>query len=242
MDTALLILFTAVLAVSHYLSPLLKKLRWLNPVRLTSFAGGVAVGYVFLHMLPEMVEQHDKLSELLAQTVYMTPFKDLAIFIIALLGFEVFYLFERWTRKTHLSIQTAGYRVSVGMYFFYNFLITYTLAVRIETGWHFALLFIIAMSLHFILSDNHFKRYYPHQFGLKSHLLLIAGLVLGCVLSAFFTVNVLLSVILSAFLSGAVLYNAFSEEISIDKESSPPFFFLGTIIMASLLAVELLHL
>jgi hypothetical protein len=236
-----LMVLTVLLAISHYLSPYLKRISWLRPERLTSFAGGVAVGYVFLHMLPEIVEQHDRIHELLNRTAYMSPFRDLAVFIVALFGFEVFYILDRFTYKGSVTNVNASYRLNLGMYFFYNFMITYTLILRFDSGISYAILFTFAMGLHFILSDNHFKRYYPDLFGSRSHLFLILGLVAGCAFSLAFSVNVYFAAMLTSFLSGAILYNAFAEEISFEKESSPPFFFLGTAIMAGLLIMDLIH-
>ena len=236
-----LLLLTLVLAVSHYLSPYMNRIPGLSPKRITSFAGGVAVGYVFLHMLPEIVESHDKIHALLAQSVYMSQFRDLAVFVIALMGFEIFYILDRLTFEKSISNAQDSFKLSLGFYFVYNFLITYTLVLRIEAGIFYAILFTLAMSLHFILSDKHFKRYYPQLFTASSRLFLILGLVSGTLVAILLPKNVYIAAMLTAFLSGAILYNAFSEEINLSRQTSMTFFFLGTAIMALLLAVELLH-
>lgn len=235
-----MLLLTIVLAVSHYVSPYLARIPGLDPKRITSFAGGVAVGYVFLHMLPEIVESHDKIHDLLAQSTGMSQFKDLAVFVIALMGFEVFYLLDRLTFQKSISNQNAAYRLSLGFYFVYNFLITYTLVLRVDAGVFYAILFTVAMSLHFILSDKHFQRYYPQLFSKGSRLFLVLGLLLGTMAAFATPENIYVGAMLTAFLSGAILYNAFSEEINLERQTSMVFFFLGTAIMAILLAVELL--
>jgi hypothetical protein len=234
-------LCTLTLAICHYLSPYLKRVPGLDPKRITSFAGGVAVGYVFLHMLPEIVESHHKIHALLSAHGAMSPFKDLAVFVIALLGFELFYVLDRLTYNGQTTNQNAAYRLNLGMYFIYNFIITYTLILRVASGLFYAVLFTAAMGLHFVLSDNHFMRYYPNLFGRRTHIFLVAGLLCGFVASLLLPVNIYAAAMLTAFLSGAVLYNAFSEEIALERQSSIGFFFLGTGVMAVLLAAELLH-
>lgn len=239
-DIIILVLLTVVLAVSHYASPYMNRLPGLSPKRITSFAGGVAVGYVFLHMLPEIVESHDKIHDLLAQSTSMSQFRDLAVYVIALMGFEIFYILDRLTFQKSISNEHLAYLLSLGFYFVYNFLITYTLILHLDAGIFYAILFTVAMGLHFILSDKHFKRYYPQLFTKGSRLFLILGLLLGTIVAIASPENVYVGAMLTAFLSGAILYNAFSEEINLNRQTSMVFFFLGTAIMALLLAVELL--
>jgi len=234
----------AFLCVCHYLSPEVKRLKRIDPAQVISFSGGVAVGYVFLHMLPELVESRDKIHELLQHYTTMTPLKDLIVFFIALLSFELYYLMEYICHKSDLSnisINRRTFRFTLGFYFVYNFLLTYTLILRVATGIFYAFLFTLAMGLHFVLTDRHIKRYFPHLFDFKSRLILLFALIAGFVFSTIIQVNVYIASLLTAFLSGAILYNAFSEEITLTKQTRIAFFFFGTIIMASILALALVY-
>ena len=235
------IILTIFLMGCHYLSPYLQRIPGLTYRRISSLAGGVAVSYVFLHMLPDLVESRDAIHVLLEKTTNMSPFKDLAVFALALLGFEIFYILERLCAQKDTKEKNITYRLDLGKYFIYNLLITYTLLVRIETGVNYAILFSIAMGFHFVLTDNYFSRYYPRLFKRKSHLFLLFGLLLGFLLATIFPVNVLASAFLTAFLAGAILYNAFAEEIALQRPSSMGFFFLGTAMMGVLLAVFLIR-
>ena len=235
---------TIFLCITHYLSPEIKRIKGLSSTKIISFAGGVAVGYVFLHMLPELVESRDKIHELLDKVTSMSQFKDLIVFVIALIGFELYYLLERFTVKhdaSNSTLQKRSYAFNMAFYFIYNVLITYTLILFLETGFFYVILYSIAMGLHFILSDRHFNRYYPKLFGKRSHLLLIFALVFGYVLSIIAPINIYVSAMLTAFLSGAILYNAFSEEIALDRQTSMGAFFLGSLIMALLLGIVLVR-
>lgn len=238
-STGLLLL----LLVSHYLCSYLKRIPGVSPEKIISFAGGVAVAYVFLHMLPDLVETRDKIHDLLSMVTVMTPFKDFGVFIIALIGFEVFYLLERFTSEADLDSQQTErrhYWLNLWMYFIYNFTITYTMIIRIRTGPMYAVLFALAMALHFVLTDNRFKRYFPNFFDARSHIYLLTALLLGYVGAIIFPANVYAFAILTAFLSGAVLYNSFAEEIALDRQTSMTSFFLGTGVMASFLLLLLI--
>ena len=239
------ILLTLSLMIFHYLAPYLRKISWLDPSRITSFAGGVAVGYVFLHMLPEMVESHDKIHELLSRSTVMSQFRDLLVFVVALVGFDIFYMVERFASSVDASsevLHKRSYNLHLVMYFIYNFLITYTMILRVESGITYAVLFTLAMGIHFTLTDSHMKRYFPDLFNVKSHILLLIGLAFGCIVALIeYPINVYITAMLTAFLSGAVLYNSFSEEIPMDRKASTPFFILGSIVMGTLLAFDLIH-
>lgn len=238
-------IFTAILAGAHYLSPLIKKIHWLKARRITSFASGLVVAYVFLHMLPGLIESRDHIHQLLSNTTLMTQSKDLLIFVAALIGFEIFYCLERLSIGGHRSaakLTQQDYRLHLGMYFIYNFLITYALLLSVEASIFYTIIYVITVSLHFVLTDNHFQRHFKHYFNAKSHLLLIVGLALGFLVSiALYPVQLYIAAIMTAFLSGAILYNAFREEITLTRDTSIACFFAGTLIIGILLGLYLKH-
>lgn len=236
-------ILTIVMAASHFLSPLLKRITWLKPRQITSFASGVVVAYVFLHMLPSLVESRDSITELLAKTTHMTPFKDLIVFMSALIGFEIFYFAERYCTlgSTKANIDKKHqFWLHMILYFFYNFLITYTLLLVIESSEYYSILFTIAIGLHFILTDNHFQRHFKEYFKIGAHLILIFALLLGCGLSmALYPIHMYIAAIMNALLGGSVLYNAFVEEITLSRKTSMLSFFIGTAIISAVLSYHL---
>lgn len=232
------------LLASHYACRYLVLIPGFSRRRFSSFAGGIAASYVFLHMLPELVESRDRIHVLLDRVTIMSPFKDLIVFVIALLGFELFYSLERFTSNASLTKKVEHkqhFILNLSMYGLYNFLITYTMMERIEVGSIYAVLFTIAIALHFIICDNHFRRYFPKLFNVKGHLVLLAALLLGYLGSIIYPVNIYAFALITAFLSGAILYNTFSEEIALNRQTSIAMFFTGSAIMAVLLGYLLIH-
>jgi hypothetical protein len=270
-----------VLTVLHLLAPRIRKLPGVPEAATGSFGGGLAVAYVFLHLLPELSEGNQAVGEALQHVVTITPLLDLAIFLVALAGFLLFYGLERLAQRTSIptdrqpmpaSVQgaaptadwqssnaagTAGatasrnpsvstepagsalaFRLHLGSFFVYNFLITYTMPLRFRTGVLFAVLFTVAMGLHFVLTDRGLEERYPHQFGTRGRLALAAALLAGWVLSAVLAPSsTLLVALLTALLAGSILLNVFKEEIPSDRRSSFPWFAIGLVVYAVLLAV-----
>ncbi len=235
---------TLALMVSHYLSPLIAKIPGAGERRITSFAGGFAVAYVFLHMLPELVEGNTAIGEALKEVVPLTPLLDLGIFLLALFGFTLYYGLELLAQKSASRGGRATVRVyhlHLGMYCLYNFLITYTMPLRVQTGVFYALIFTVAMSLHFILSDRNFNRHFHAQFSLVGRLLLLGSLGAGWLVTALTEpINVVLVSLMIAFLSGSILYNVFKEELPEGANSSYLWFAGGMALVTALLLLEVL--
>lgn len=239
--TLITFLFTCTLIGAHFVSPYLKEIKTLKPYIITSFASGLTVAYVFLHMLPSLVESHAHIHTLLLKTEHMGPFKDLIVFITALIGFDVFYFTDRYVTNELQSEQTSdSFKLHLTLYCIYNFLITYTLKLEDEAALTNAILFVIAIGLHFILSDNFFKRHYPKRFNWHAKVILAVALLIGWLSSfIFYPGQLFIPALMTAALSGAVLYNAFTEEITLTRQTSITAFFIGTAIMGTLLAIQL---
>lgn len=232
---------TVVLAALHLGAPHIRKLP-LVPERYTgSFAGGLAVAYVFLHLLPEIAAGNEAIGEVLRDVLEPTPLLELAIFLVALFGFTVFYGLERLAQRHGESASGSGsvgvYWLHLGSFMVYNVLITYTMVLRVRTGLLFALLFTVAMGLHFVLTDRGMVEHYPHRFRAQGRVLLGASLVTGWVLAAFLApTSTLLVALLTALLGGSILLNVFKEEIPSNRGSSFFWFVTGLVFYAVLLA------
>ena len=227
------------LAGLHLAAPRIRRLPLVPESATGSFAGGLAVAYVFLHLLPEIAEGNESVGEALSDVVRPTPLVDLGIFLVALAGFTVFYGLERLADRSATTGASAGvYRLHLGSFAVYNALITYTMPLRLRTGVLFALLFTIAMGLHFVLTDRGLEEHYPARFGRSGRVALAVALVAGWALAAVFAPSsTLLVALLTALLGGSVLLNVFKEEVPSDRRSSFGWFLVGLVLYAGLLAL-----
>jgi hypothetical protein len=244
------------LAALHLAAPRIRRLPLVPEAATGSFAGGLAVAYVFLHLLPEVAEGNEAIGEALSDVVRPTPLLDLAIFLVALLGFVAFFGLERLADRAGAprgSGERAGsagggarasagpvaavYRLHLGSFVVYNALITYTMPLRVRTGLAFAILFAIAMGLHFVLTDRGLEERYGRDFGPRGRILLAAALLVGWLIAAVAApTSAVLVALLTALLAGSVLLNVFKEEIPSGSRASFPWFLTGLVVYAALLA------
>lgn len=234
---------TLFLMVFHYLSPWIAN-RLPDSKAFVSFSGGVAVSYVFLHMLPNLVEYNKPIGEFLIAQQWLTPFTELVIYLFALAGFLIYYGLD--CRAESYKERGRGnnqvYRLHLSMFCIYNFLITYTMAIRSLTGFTATALFTLAMALHFVLTDRKFVYFYPNKFDHLGRFILICALFIGWICSVIFDpVNVLIAAFMVAFLAGSVLLNVFREELPVNGMLNYRWFVLGSscIVIVLLLQIAL---
>lgn len=232
---------TLFLVVAHYLSPWFANQLPNKGAGFTSLSSGVAVAYVFLHMLPNLVEYNKPMGELLIKNQWLTPFTELIIYIFALIGFIIYYgldiMAERHRQKGHND--SCVYGLHLSMFGLYNFLITYTMSLRATASLTATILFTIAMALHFVLTDRKFCRFYTKRFNHTGRFLLIIALIAGWVSSVLFDpINVLIAAFMVAFLAGSVLLNVFREELPASNFANYYCFTTGVLIIMGILLLQ----
>lgn len=117
-------------------------------------------------------------------------------------------------------------------------LITYTMPLRVRTGVLFALLFTVAMGLHFVLTDRGLEERYGPQFSRRGRIWLAAALVAGWAAAALLApTSALLVALLTALLAGSILLNVFKEEIPSGLRTSFPWLLAGLTVYAGLLTL-----
>lgn len=232
---------TLFLILFHYFTPWFANHLPGNGKGFISFAGGVAVAYVFLHMLPDLVEYNKPIGRFLMNNEWLTPFTELLIYIVALLGFLIYYGFDLLAERYRDSGHDDGwvYGLHLIMFCLYNFLITYTMSLRAMSSITATVLFTFAMALHFVLTDRKFSRFYKRQFDHWGRFLLITALFIGWVFSVVFDpVNVLIAAFMLAFLAGSVLLNVFREELPSTGMASYFWFSFGAILITLILLLQ----
>ena len=250
----LALLSALLLAALHLAAPRIRKLPLVPEHVTASFAGGIAVAYVFLHLLPELSVGSTRLREVLGDDSERSPLMGLEIFTVALVGFVVFYGLERLAQGTRArqpvsagapggggdgrdAPNDAVFAVHLGSYCVYNAIIAYTLPLNWRTSVPFAVLFTIAMGLHFVLSDRGLEEHYGDRFDRRGPRLLLAGAVLAgwAVATVFVPTSTLVVSVLVAFLAGSVLLNVFKEELPSTRRSHFGWFVAGLVLYGLLL-------
>ncbi len=123
--------------------------------RIVSFSVGMAVAYVFVHLLPELAAATTEFVEL--DAARELPFPHLRIYGAALLGFMIFYglvNMVRWTRLTGAKAEereeTVRLKILTASYALYVFVVCYAMAHEMQAGGGQLALYALAMGLHFV--------------------------------------------------------------------------------------------
>lgn len=203
-----------------------------------SFAGGVSVAYVFLHLLPELAAA----EEVLAETGDgLGPVGDQLVWIVAAAGLLLFYGIEVATRRTRGEVRgergSAGpvFWFSMASYAVYNLLIAYLLHQRAEEGLTELVLFVLAMAMHFLVNDFALREHHKEPYGAIGRWLLVAGIVAGAALGASLQLPETVVAASIAFIGGGVVLNVMKEELPTEAESRFRIFATGLLGYAVLL-------
>ncbi len=125
--------------------------------RVVSFSVGMAVAYVFVHLLPELAATSSEFIEL--DESRALPFPHLRIYVAALLGFMLFYGLEnmvRWSpgKKAQSGVEggeeSTRLRILTASYALYVFVVCYVMAHEARVGDGELALYALAMGLHFL--------------------------------------------------------------------------------------------
>lgn len=209
--------------------------RWL------SGAGGVAVAYVFLHILPELASHQRTFADALAVTEQAA---EIRVYLLALLGLAAFYGLERAAKTSRGRARQEGegdiveagvFWLHIGSFAIYNALIGYLLLDRDETGLRPLLFYFVAMALHFVTNDYGLRQDHKHRYDTVARWILAAAVLLGWALGALTEIPELAIGVLFAFLAGGVVLNVLKEELPEERQSRFGAFALGTAIYAGLL-------
>lgn len=202
------------------------RLRFLNSVPRSlwlSTAGGIAVAYVFLHLLPDLVAH----QETLAKGQSLGPkAAEVTIFGMALGGVITFYGLERLARGSRQALPhpaNAGllraFWTHIGAFALYNALIGYLLVHPELPGLDSSLLFFAAMAMHFVTNDFGLRDHHRQRYDGIGRWVLAGAVLVGWLLGQFTDLPDLAIALLFAFLAGGIMLNVLKEELPEDRQS-----------------------
>jgi zinc transporter ZupT len=201
-----------------------------------SFAGGTAIAYVFLHLIPELAEFHEVLEERWEHF----GLGEIAAYMGAVLGLVVFYGLEKLVsdskRKSTEGEHSKGvFWLHIGSFALYNFVIGHILAEHnIESGL-VAWVFFIAMAFHFFTTDLDLYEEHGREYSKVGRWIVIAALVGGWAQGHFTEMSEATFASLFAFVAGGMIMNVMKEELPEAKESKFFTFLIGVVIYGLLL-------
>ncbi|MCW8107171.1 hypothetical protein OPS25_01465 [Alteromonas ponticola] len=215
------------------------KLRFLDAIprsRWLSFAGGVSVAYIFIHLFPEMAEIQESFSE--SEGFWLSL--EHQTYFIALIGLSVFYGLERLIKSEHAGdglmkrIRPSVFWLHLSSFALYNGLIAYLLVHRQDDTLTGLLFYAVAMALHFLVNDYGLRQHHKDSYRAYGRWLLSAAILLGWVLGRYTELNESIIHSLFAFLGGSTILNVLKEELPEERKSRFIPFVLGIAVFAGL--------
>ena len=222
------------LALVHLFAGRLWFLDGVPRSRALSFAGGVSVAYVFVHLFPEVQEAGAAIHE--SEFGPLALFAEHHVYLVALAGFVLFYGLERFAQRSGRGAEDPDvFWLHVGSFGAYNALVGYLLLHREGTGVTSLLFFFVAMALHFVVNDYGLREHHGTLYRRRGRWLLAAAILVGVAVGVAVAVPEGVLAVLFAFLAGGVILNVIKEELPEERESRFPAFAAGTAGYAALL-------
>lgn len=225
---ALPVVFAVGLASVHLFAGRLRVTEALPRRRWLSLSSGVAVGYVFVHLLPEV--QHA--GVMVEETGHVLAVLDEHVYFVGLVGFVAFYGVERWVCVHGADCEANRepdrlFRVHVATFAVYNLLVGYLLLHREESGVVGLATYAVAIGLHLFVVDHGLADRHGDSYRRYGRWALSGAILAGFAVGALTTVSELVPGLLLSFLGGGVVLNVVKEELPAEHESRFWAFALG---------------
>lgn len=212
--------------------------RWL------SFAGGVAVAYVFMHMLPELGEH----GRTLARAADLPEaLADSAVFAVALAGLALFYGVERALLTSRRASRHLGegdrpeegvFWLHIGSSALLIAVIAYLLNNRDDLTLAGTATYFVAMSLHFSTADFGSRAHHPESYDRWGRWVLVAATAGGWLLGLLTDLPQAAIAALFAFVAGGIILTVLKEELPEEREGRFWPFLIGAALYAALVLAE----
>ena len=216
-------LFAIGLALVHLYSGKLRFLESLPRSRWLSAASGVSVAYVFVHILPDLSEHQEVLSDMA-----ILGFLEYHVYLMALIGLAVFYGLEQVVRESQDRNPEAAKKntpdigvfwLHIASFVLYNALIGYLLVHREEPGIRSLFFFFIALGLHFVVNDNGLRADHKKTYHNLGRWILAAAVIVGWVIGVATKIDEAAIAVLFAFIAGGMILNVLKEELPEERQS-----------------------
>lgn len=218
-----------IFAVVHLVAEKTRHLSRETQARILSMGGGVSIAYVFIDILPKLSKSDKTIS---ASFSGIFPFVEGHAYIIALIGFILFFIVDR----SKSSFNKENYfLISLSSYALFNFLVGYAVADVTNPEVHPLALFTIAIALHYFVNDYALAHDHGEQYDASVRWLLIAFLLFGWLMGEWFVLSPTSVALISAFIGGGIIMNVTRHELPAHNPHSTSTFLLSAAIYTAIL-------
>ncbi|MFN2101238.1 hypothetical protein [Altererythrobacter sp. MF3-039] len=203
-----------------------------------SFAGGVAVAYVFLNVLPELGAHGETFADSLDARAERA---EVWVYGLALAGLSLFYGLERAVKGSQEDRRASSSRMSdrvllahVASFATLNLIIGYLLVHREDPTLPGLSLYFVAMALHFATADFGMRSDHRDAYDRLGRWIIAVAVLAGWAVGLLVELPKIAIGCLFAFVAGGVVLNVMKEELPEDRKSRFLPFALGVLAYGAL--------
>lgn len=209
--------------------------------RFLSFAAGISIGYVFVHVLPALAKMTDMAESLPSDIPRLTP--EYSVYLWTLAGFLVFYGLEAMAPAGHSEHEgheaarsSARAWVHIGGFAVYAWMLTY---LMVWNSHHTLALCLygVAMGMHIFPIACHLKSHYKPVYEYRGAIVLAAACLAGWATGLAPAIPTQILVNIVAFVAGGVVVNSAIGELPEERHRRTSYFVSGAIVYSALLLV-----
>jgi hypothetical protein len=201
-----------------------------------SLSSGIAVAYVFVHVLPELSGARETF---IASTSLPTQFDGMVVYVFALVGFLFFYSLDHLSRVARQAAAEGkpvlDVNIKVGSFAAYVWLVSYLLVNNLENSPLASALYAVAMAVHFLTFDHAFRAEDGDSYRRRGQYILAAAALVGWLVGLLVALPRDVLALMLGFLSGGVLVNSAIVELPSDKGGRLVPFLAGSILYTMVL-------
>jgi zinc transporter ZupT len=231
-DLVIAIISVFILSAIHPASAALAS-KGLIRKRTVSFCAGIALAYLFIHLLPELSKLQSDLLDIKGRSRHFQWFEE-HVYIIALAGLLFFQIVDNIGRNKESKKYTFSFRIETIFFALYSALISYLIIKTVEFNQP-TILITIAFLAHFFGTDIDLTERYEKAFAKRGCYTLSIATIAGMVMAIVSPVSEIVYISIFSFLAGGILINTLRTELPEPQKVKSAFLLLGTIIYTILI-------
>ena len=163
-DRIIVIILAGVLSSVHFGVVYFSKLDQKVQSIISSIGGGVSIGYIFLHVLPELAIKGNKIAyKLQGDPNFNFEIIELSFFFVALLGLLLLFILDVLSDTLKIS-RKFNFSVHLIYNTILSYLYAYALHEVVKEGLLYSLLYTITLSTHLFASDRMIIKYHEEYY------------------------------------------------------------------------------
>ncbi len=229
------LVFAVIFLLGGHVHPLRAVVR--DDRSLVSFAAGGSAAYVFVYAIPEL---HDARRIFATSVSISLRFEGMAIYLVALVGFLVFYGLDHLRARLRLGTAAVGqdemaFRLHIGGFAVYVWLMAYLLVNSLDETPGSTALYAVAIAGHFLALDHSLRNEHGAAYERTGRFILAGMTVLGWGVGLLFALPHYGLALLVAFISGAIIMNSAIMELPSEKDGRFLAFMAGGVVYGLIL-------